>query len=165
MGECYICTLETNELSKCKCKNMFLHLECQFKLLEKTQDARCSICLEEYSNINIVTMEKKKLSKKSKILILFVTLETLALGALLFEIFVLLNIVDNEEDNTINISQEEDLFILIVTFIIFFIIIIGIKPIYDLIKYIIINKACFDIEKNEIITIKIDEEEGINRIL
>ncbi len=163
MGECYICTLETNELSKCKCKNMFLHLECQLKLLDKRNDKKCSICLQEYTNINVIIIEKKKISKKGKKLILFIVLEILALGALFFEILVLLDIVDNEDDYTINISKEEDYFILIVTFIMFFIIIIGTKPIYNLIKYIIVNKAFFDIEKNEIVTIKLEED--INRIL
>ena len=163
MGECYICTLETNELSKCKCKNMFLHLECQLKLLDKRNDKKCSICLQEYTNINVIKIEKKKISKKGKKLILFIVLEILALGALFFEILVLLDIVDNEDDYTINISKEEDYFILIVTFIMFFIIIIGTKPIYNLIKYIIVNKAFFDIEKNEIVTIKLEED--INRIL
>ena len=164
MGECYVCTIETNELSKCKCKNMFLHLECQLKLLDNRDETTCSICLEEYSNINITTIEKKKkISKKGKKLILFIILEILALGALFFEILVLLDIVDNEEDYTINIDETEDYFILIVTFIIFFIIIIGTKPIYALMKYIIINKAFFDIEKNKIITIKLEED--INRLL
>jgi len=164
MGECYVCTIETNELSKCKCKNMFLHLECQLKLLDNRHETTCSICLEEYSNINITTIEKKKkISKKGKKLILFIILEILALGALFFEILVLLDIVDNEEDYTINIDETEDYFILIVTFIIFFIIIIGTKPIYALMKYIIINKAFFDIEKTKIITIKLEED--INRLL
>ena len=164
MGECYVCAIETNELSKCKCKNMFLHLECQLKLLDNRYETTCSICLEEYSNINITTIEKKKkISKKGKKLILFIILEILALGALFFEILVLLDIVDNEEDYTINIDEIEDYFILIVTFIIFFIIIIVTKPIYALMKYIIINKAFFDIEKNKIITIKLEED--INRLL
>ena len=163
MGECYICTLETNEFSKCKCKNMFLHLECQFKLLEKTQNARCSVCLEEYSNINIETIEKKKLSKKSKILILYVILEIIGFGVLIFELYILLNIVDNDIDYTEDIDKVEEYVILGVILFFSLLLMIGFKSIYSLAKYIIINKSFYDIKKSKIINIKFEED--INTIL
>tara|TARA_B100001769_G_C22092130_1_gene589080 strand:- start:1166 stop:1660 length:495 start_codon:yes stop_codon:yes gene_type:complete len=163
IGECYVCTLETHELSKCKCKNMFLHLECQLKLLNTKKLSKCSICLGEYTNLNVIIIKKKKLSKKAKNLILFIIFEILAFVALFFEVSVLLNILNDDEDYTININKEEEYFILIVSITILFLIIIACKPIYNLMKYIIINKAFFYIEKKEIITIKTDED--INRIL
>jgi len=162
-GDCYICTLETNELSKCKCKNMFLHLKCQLKLVDVKKDTRCSICLEEYSNLNVIIVKKKKLSYKSKILLLFIIIEIIVFGGLIFELSVLLNIVDNDTDYTEDIDKVEEYVILGVIIFFSLLLMIGFKPIYSLMKYIIINKSFYDIKKTKIINIKFEED--INTIL
>ncbi len=65
MGECYICTLETCELSNCKCKNLFLHKNCKIKLINSRNNTTCSICNEEYYDIDsiIVNINKMKIRK------------------------------------------------------------------------------------------------------
>ncbi len=65
MGECYICTLETCELSNCKCKNLFLHKKCKIKLINSRNNTTCSICNEEYYDIDsiIVDINKMKIRK------------------------------------------------------------------------------------------------------
>lgn len=163
MGECYICTIETNELSKCKCKNLFLHLECQLKLLDRRDDIKCSICLEEYRNINVNIVEKKTISDKGKLLLSIIIAEIVGIGTVIFESCILLNMIYNDKNYGENLNEREE--VLILSVIIFFLIgiIIGIKTIYILMKYIIINKAFFDIENKKIIKIK--SEEDINRIL
>ena len=52
-GECYICFNITNELSKCLCKNVFLHIECQKKFINDYKKIKCSICDGKFSNIII----------------------------------------------------------------------------------------------------------------
>ena len=52
-GECYICFEYTNELSKCLCKNLFLHIECQRKFIDVYKKLNCGICKNEFSNVII----------------------------------------------------------------------------------------------------------------
>jgi len=53
MGECYICFNYTDEVSKCLCKNKFLHINCQKEYICKTKKIVCSVCNGEFTNINI----------------------------------------------------------------------------------------------------------------
>ena len=154
MGECYICTLETDELSKCKCKNMYLHLECQLKILDSRDDIKCSICLEEYINIDIIIVEKKTISDKGKLLLSIIIAELVGIGTVIFESCILLDMIYNDKNGREDLNEREEFLILSV--IIFFLIwiIMGIKVIYMLIKYIIINKSFYVIENKKIIKIK-----------
>ena len=160
MEDCYVCTLKTNKLSKCKCKNMFLHLECQLKLLNKSNDTRCSICLGEYSNITYSIVKKKSISDKGRKLLLIITLETIVITALIIELCILLNLIDN---NIKNINEKEEYIILAFIQFIFIMDCLGLKAIYILMKSITINNSFFTIEMQKIIKIK--SEEDINRIL
>ena len=53
---------ETHELSKSIVK-ICLHLECQLKLLNTKKQSKCSICLGEYTNLNVIIIKKKYLKK------------------------------------------------------------------------------------------------------
>jgi len=55
---CYVCFEDCEELSRCGCKNIYLHIRCQKDIIDRNNDYKCTICKEEYSNVvyaNIVT--------------------------------------------------------------------------------------------------------------
>ncbi len=65
MGECYICTLETDNLSNCKCTNMVLHEECQMRIIRANNNClKCKVCDTEYINVELKTITTKKLNCK-----------------------------------------------------------------------------------------------------
>ena len=65
MGECYICTLETDNLSNCKCTNMVLHEECQLRIIRANNNClKCKVCDTEYINVELKTITTKKLNYK-----------------------------------------------------------------------------------------------------
>ena len=53
-GECYICFEKDAPLSECKCKNIYLHKECQKKYIEKKNSIVCSICKKNYNNAELI---------------------------------------------------------------------------------------------------------------
>ena len=65
LGECYICTLESAQLSPCNCKNMYLHYQCQIKLIHEKGE-KCSVCLEDFNNVEIFTKVKYYYSHRTK---------------------------------------------------------------------------------------------------
>ena len=63
MGECYICTLETDNLSNCKCTNMLLHDECQLKIIRTNNNCmKCKVCETEYTNVELKVIETTRLN-------------------------------------------------------------------------------------------------------
>ena len=63
MGECYICTLETNKLSNCKCINMVLHEECQLRIIRSNSNSlKCKVCDTDYINVELKTITTKRLN-------------------------------------------------------------------------------------------------------
>ena len=54
LGECYICTLESAPLSPCDCINMYLHYNCQIKLIHEKGE-KCTVCLKEFNNVEVIT--------------------------------------------------------------------------------------------------------------
>jgi len=70
-GECYICTLETDQLSKCKCKKLFLHKECNQNIIKSNHKFTCSICNEEYENINILLDDINKIKIRTILIYIF----------------------------------------------------------------------------------------------
>ena len=51
--ECFICTSNEGDVwpSDCKCKDRFMHPECQLRLLKNRTDMTCPVCLEKYNNV------------------------------------------------------------------------------------------------------------------
>ena len=91
VGECYICTLENGFVSPCKCKNLFLHPECELKLIKTSNNMNCSVCKYPYDNIKIVKKYKYKLSRHCKIVICFylISLVLLSCGGYFFTLFMI----------------------------------------------------------------------------
>lgn len=78
MGDCYICTDQTDEQSPCQCK-AYVHKECLDTWTEKSGFVRCSICksrLEglkiEYLDDDEMVRENKSITKGIKILFWFI---------------------------------------------------------------------------------------------
>ncbi len=86
MGECYICTLETCELSNCKCKNLFLHKKCKINLVNLTNTTTCSICNQEYDDIDLIIESINKM--KIRQMIINMLIETI-IRLLLFILFII----------------------------------------------------------------------------
>ena len=63
---CYVCLEQCNPVQICACTHMFLHEECQKKLLKTT--LQCTVCCEQYRNI--VIKNKKRLTPAGRDLIL-----------------------------------------------------------------------------------------------
>lgn len=65
LGECYICALDSAPLSPCNCRNMYLHYHCQIKLIHEKGE-KCSVCLEEFNNVDVYTKVKYVYSWQTK---------------------------------------------------------------------------------------------------
>ena len=87
LGECYICTENNAPLSRCDCKNMYIHNNCLIKLIEN-KGSKCSVCLKEYNNVTVIIIEKKKLSGKGKMIYFLVFLNLNGLILSIYELFV-----------------------------------------------------------------------------
>lgn len=87
LGECYICAENNAPLSRCDCKNMYIHNNCLIKLIEN-KGSKCSVCLKEYNNITVITIEKKRISRKGKIIFFLVFLNINILIISIYELFV-----------------------------------------------------------------------------
>ncbi len=94
LGECYICTLESAPLSPCNCKNMYLHNNCQIKLMQE-KGQKCSICLEEFNNIQVFTKVKYCYSSETKTTFFMMVLD-IGMGCLgIYEIVLYLILEKN----------------------------------------------------------------------
>lgn len=51
--ECFICASSEGDVwpSQCKCKDRFMHPECQLQFLKNRTDMTCPVCLEKYENV------------------------------------------------------------------------------------------------------------------
>lgn len=59
---CFVCNEGGDDLLQlCNCKNMWLHLDCQRKLIERTAAHRtgCPVCKTPYSNIKMAALKRK----------------------------------------------------------------------------------------------------------
>jgi len=78
LQECYICYEKCNILSPCDCKTLYMHKECQKKMINKTNISKCKICNKEYNNIRINIKYKLEITKFGKFFIskniIFITL-------------------------------------------------------------------------------------------
>lgn len=48
---CYVCFENCEELSKCRCKDIYLHLECQKNIISSNNNYNCTICRQKYFNV------------------------------------------------------------------------------------------------------------------
>lgn len=80
MGDCYICTDQTDEQSPCQCK-AYVHKECLDTWTEKSGFVRCSICKSRLEGLKIeyldddddeMVRENKNITKGIKILFWFI---------------------------------------------------------------------------------------------
>jgi hypothetical protein len=74
MGECYICIEGDAKLSPCNCKDIYIHDECLLELISKTNTSKCSICKEEFKNVNVTVKVKRQLTNYGKTFILLMSL-------------------------------------------------------------------------------------------
>ena len=84
MGECYICIEGDGKLSRCNCKNMYIHDECLLELISKTNTSKCSICKEEFKNVNILVKRKRNLTLYGQVLIVFILLNVTVGGTFIY---------------------------------------------------------------------------------
>ena len=142
LGECYICTLDSAPLSPCNCRNMYLHYQCQIKLIHEKGE-KCSICLEEFNNVNVYTKVKYYYSWRLKSVFFIVILNVGMLGVGVYEIMLYLTLDDDE-------------LILLILGILFILkgIILGIL-IYKAIKQLYLSDKFYEIKNERIITLKL----------
>ncbi len=62
-NECYICCESGAPKSCCDCKNIYLHSQCQLKMVTELKDCKCRICKKNYKNIIVFKEKKHKLTK------------------------------------------------------------------------------------------------------
>lgn len=60
--ECFICTSNKGDVwpSDCKCKDRFMHPECQLRLLKNRTDMTCPVCLEKYNNVTFKQVRRMR---------------------------------------------------------------------------------------------------------
>ena len=58
--ECFICATSEGDVwpSQCKCKDRFMHPECQLQFLKNRPDMTCPVCLEKYENVTSKKVRK-----------------------------------------------------------------------------------------------------------
>ena len=52
-GACFICFDTKAPRATCACTNMFIHPECLSQTVQKTNNPRCTVCLEPYANVEV----------------------------------------------------------------------------------------------------------------
>ena len=57
---CYICFEPCSKKSNCKCQDLYVHDACLIKYIKFSHKKTCSICLEEYQDIEIKNIVKQK---------------------------------------------------------------------------------------------------------
>lgn len=71
-GPCYVCFGEDAPPSPCKCRDRFLHAECQTRLVRTSGHARCAVCTVDFPNVTVVPTHK--LTPRGRRLLLAVAL-------------------------------------------------------------------------------------------
>jgi len=87
LGECYICALDSAPLSPCNCRNMYLHYHCQIKLIHEKGE-KCSVCLEEFNNVDVYTKVKYVYSWQTKSAFIMIILDVGISVMGLYEIYL-----------------------------------------------------------------------------
>jgi hypothetical protein len=96
---CYVCFEECQELSSCKCINIYLHNNCQRKIIKNLNSTICTICKHEYTNIlEIYTHRVLEYNKNCSILFLLLVTTTMMLLITMIEIVVGLYLIFNFEN-------------------------------------------------------------------
>ena len=49
---CYVCYEECQKLSACECKYIYLHDNCQLKIIKSLNSTVCTVCKHEYKNVH-----------------------------------------------------------------------------------------------------------------
>ena len=87
LGECYICALDSAPLSRCNCRNMYLHYHCQIKLIHEKGE-KCTVCLVDYNNVEVYTKVKYVYSWQTKSAFIMIILDV-GIGVMgLYEIYL-----------------------------------------------------------------------------
>lgn len=87
LGECYICALDSAPLSPCNCRNMYLHYQCQIKLIHEKGE-KCSVCLVEFNNVDVYTKVKYVYSWQTKSAFIMIIIDV-GIGVMgLYEIYL-----------------------------------------------------------------------------
>jgi hypothetical protein len=95
LGECYICTLDSAPFSPCNCKNMYLHYKCQIKLIHEKGE-KCSVCLENFNNVDVYTKVKYVYSWQTKSAFFMIILD-FGIGTMgLYEIYLFIFFYRNQ---------------------------------------------------------------------
>ena len=96
MGEiektCYLCFEECNDLSRCNCKNVYLHLKCQKEIIDRSNDYKCTICKKEYTNIvysNVIDVHDYECKQVMSFLLCFTFLFFSCLAELLVGLYII----------------------------------------------------------------------------
>lgn len=157
MGECYICTLETDKLSNCKCKNLVLHEECQLKIIMANNNCmKCKVCNTDFTNVELKTIETRRLNCR-----FWINKE------MLIKFIEVIGLFGVGASGLYCLTQLP--FMQIVSFFIFGVsssfIAVGWVFTYTLCFRIIdeLSKGLYIVDKTEVLKIK--NEEGINRII
>ena len=90
-NECFICSFEDAPLSACNCKTLYLHTECQLKLMNKMNTSQCSICRSDYKNIKYVTKKSYTISSHGKHLLILLSIDFLCVGIFFYITYVFNN--------------------------------------------------------------------------
>ena len=69
LQECYICYENCDILSPCDCKTLYMHKECQKKLINKSNISKCKICNKEYNNVKVNIKYKLEITNFGKFFI------------------------------------------------------------------------------------------------
>ena len=141
LGECYICTLESAPLSPCDCINMYLHYNCQIKLIHEKGE-KCTVCLKEFNNVEVITKINYYYTFHTKSAFCMIILGINIGGAGLFEIYLY------------SFSNIRSIFVLVIGNL--FLVIsfsIGIMM-YRIIKQLIITNRFYEIKIERIINLK-----------
>ena len=85
-GECYICLKPNAPISPCLCKNMYLHIDCQKKLVDSLNNEKCSVCKSEYNNIQVVVKRKYNINACGIIIIMLIFVFILCVSTGIFTI-------------------------------------------------------------------------------
>lgn len=95
---CYVCFEECHDLSKCNCKDIYIHKTCQADTITNLNSTQCSICKAEYTNLIVVN---KRLAQPNKnfynfimLLFTFTFMATVCMSEVLIGFYIMHNYRD-----------------------------------------------------------------------
>jgi len=125
---CFICTESCNNLSPCKCKNLYVHEECLLKSIYALNKTKCTICLSEYKDL--VSTQKMNYG----INMYYVMLVVLCITLLMFIYATILSISESR----------------VLLFIIFFFTMINSVLLSRIVGYLYYNRPAFWVGKKQL---------------